>query len=212
MNTVITYELVGYGASVLVALSLMMSSILKLRIINLSGAVTFMVYGLLIGSMPVATVNAFIIGVNGYYLFTIFNAREYFRIMEMEPSSEYLRYFLEFYRKDIRTFNPDFAFVPDADRKVYFILRNLVPAGLLIFEPRGDGEGAVALDFVIPGYRDFKTGTFLYRDNKQIFSRHGIDRIIARPGSRRHERYLRRMGFEKIQRGGEPLYRRSIPE
>ena len=41
-------EFIGYAASILVAFSLMMSSILKLRIINLIGAITFVIYGLMV--------------------------------------------------------------------------------------------------------------------------------------------------------------------
>jgi|ERR1051325_4597590 hypothetical protein len=52
------YELIGYVASVLVAISLTMTSILRLRIINLTGSACFTLYGLLIGAYPVAIVNS----------------------------------------------------------------------------------------------------------------------------------------------------------
>ncbi len=54
------YEIIGYTASILVAVSLMMRSVFKLRVINLPGAVAFTAYGLLIGAYPVAAVNFFI--------------------------------------------------------------------------------------------------------------------------------------------------------
>jgi hypothetical protein len=46
------YELIGYAASVLVAVALTMRSVLRLRLINLVGAATFTVYGLLIHAYP----------------------------------------------------------------------------------------------------------------------------------------------------------------
>ena len=46
----------------------MMSSILKLRVINLVGAALFTVYGLLIGAYPVAVMNLFIVLIDLYYL------------------------------------------------------------------------------------------------------------------------------------------------
>lgn len=61
-------ELLGYLASILVAISLMMRSLNTLRIINLLGALLFTVYGLIIGAYPVAVLNAFIVLVNVYYL------------------------------------------------------------------------------------------------------------------------------------------------
>ncbi|UCG22985.1 MAG: YgjV family protein [Chloroflexota bacterium] len=68
MDSSLTYEIIGYVASVLVAISLMMSSILKLRVINLFGALLFTIYGLLIGAYPVAVMNLFIALIDLYYL------------------------------------------------------------------------------------------------------------------------------------------------
>jgi hypothetical protein len=68
METTSILEMIGYLASVLVAISLMMRSLTKLRVINLSGSLLFAVYGFLIGAYPVAALNAFIVGVNVFYL------------------------------------------------------------------------------------------------------------------------------------------------
>ncbi|MCA9917627.1 MAG: YgjV family protein [Anaerolineales bacterium] len=68
MDSLLSFELVGYMASVFVAVSLMMRSVTKLRVINLVGAVLFTVYGLIIAAYPVAVVNGFIVLVNIYYL------------------------------------------------------------------------------------------------------------------------------------------------
>src|SRR6056297_1798281 len=61
-------EWVGYAASLLVLISLLMSSIIKLRWINLIGSAIFCVYGFLIGSIPVGIMNGGIIIINIYYL------------------------------------------------------------------------------------------------------------------------------------------------
>lgn len=72
METINFYEGLGYLASVLVALSLTMRSLLKLRVINLVGAMLFTLYGLVIGALPVAALNFFIVLVNIYYLHQMF--------------------------------------------------------------------------------------------------------------------------------------------
>ena len=51
-------ELVGYVASALVVASLAMTSVVRLRTISLAGSVTFVVYGVLIGSVPIIITNA----------------------------------------------------------------------------------------------------------------------------------------------------------
>ncbi|HZW03882.1 MAG TPA: hypothetical protein VFF68_08140 [Anaerolineaceae bacterium] len=188
------YELIGYIASVLVAISLMMSSILRLRLINLAGAVFFTAYGLLIRAYPVAAVNLVIILVNLYYLYEIFTAREYFQLMEVRPDSAYLRSFLAYYQTEIEKFLPGFRYDPARADLIFFVLRNMVPAGLFIGQVQGD-RLVVSLDFVIPGYRDLKTGEFVFRRHADLFTAKGIAAIVSRSGRPAHERYLRRMGF-----------------
>ncbi len=68
MEAVINFEMLGYLASVFVAVSLTMRSLTKLWVINLIGALLFTAYGLIINAYPVAVVNAFIVLVNIYCL------------------------------------------------------------------------------------------------------------------------------------------------
>jgi hypothetical protein len=62
-------EWIGYLASFFVAISFFMKNIIKLRIVNSTGGVFFIGYGVLIDSWPVIITNAVIVGVNFYYLF-----------------------------------------------------------------------------------------------------------------------------------------------
>jgi hypothetical protein len=195
MNWAAVYEIIGYIASALIALSLTMSSILRLRVINLVGAVFFTVYGLLIQAYPVAAVNFFIILIDLYYLVEMYRAKEYFQLLEVRPDSVYLQRFLAFYAAEIERFLPGFTYDPARSSLVLFVLRNMVPAGLFIGEQQGDVLW-VTLDFVIPGYRDFKVGPFVFAQNAAEFRKRGIRAIYTPPGEPAHEKYLRRMGFQ----------------
>jgi GNAT superfamily N-acetyltransferase len=188
-------EILGYVASVLVAVSLMMSSILRLRVINLVGSLAFTVYGVMIHAYPVAAVNGFIVLINLWYLHRMLGTREYFRLLRLEPGSEYLRYFISFYEKEIRRFQPAFVHAPAENQLIVFVLRDLVPAGLLMGEVEEGSRLCVTLDFVIPQYRDFKIGRYLYADQREFFRARGIREIVSEPGNAEHQDYLRRMGF-----------------
>jgi GNAT superfamily N-acetyltransferase len=188
-------ELIGYAASILVAVSLMMSSILRLRIVNLIGAAAFSLYGVLIGSLPVAVVNVFIIFVNLYYLRGMMQANEYFKLLSVEADDEYLRYFLRFHSDDIRRFLPE-SDAAGADLNL-FILRDLVPAGVLIGRQRGSTL-EVSLDYVIPRFRDFKIGRYLFDEQADIFRDRGIETVSTPSGSLKHQAYLERMGFTQV--------------
>ena len=110
MDTHLLYELIGYLASILVALSLTMRSILRLRLINLLGAAFFTVYGLLITAYPVAFLNGLIVGINLYYLYEMKRAKNYFTILEAHHDAAYLRMFLRYYAEDIKRFFPSSSY------------------------------------------------------------------------------------------------------
>ena len=62
-------EGVGYLASLVLMISFLMKNINTLRIINSTGCLLFVVYGFLLAtSWPIIISNAFILGVNIFYL------------------------------------------------------------------------------------------------------------------------------------------------
>ena len=206
MDRQLLYELIGYAASALVAVSMLMSSILRLRLINLVGSAAFTLYGVLIHASPVAAVNGFIVVINLFYLHRMLRTREYFHLLSVEPDSHYLRRFLDFYGGEIRRFIPGARFQPAAGDLTLFVLRDMVPAGLLIGRMEGRGRLCVTLDFVIPPYRDFKIGRYLFQEEREFFRSRGIREIVSEPGTPRHAAYLRRMGFSPSAAGPDERY------
>jgi hypothetical protein len=75
---------------------------LRLRIINLLGAVAFTVYGVLISAYPVAVVNFFIVLINLYYLRGMMNTHEFFQIVDVNAESAFLRAFIAHYAEDMQ--------------------------------------------------------------------------------------------------------------
>lgn len=196
METTLVYELIGYAASILVALSLMMSAIVKLRVVNMLGALTFSVYGVLIGSIPVAAMNGFIVLINIYYLLQIYRDEEYFQLLEEDENSNYTRAFLTFYKDHIKTYQPAFSF--DKPRNFsLFVLRDMVPAGLVQGNVNENFVLTIDLDFVIPNYRDFKIGNYLFKENLDFFRSRNIKAIRTSAGNKDHNDYLEKTGFKR---------------
>ena len=73
MNAV---EIIGYAASIMVALSLTMKDIIKLRVLNFIGCALFTIYGVMIGAWPVTVTNGFIACVNVYFLLKIWHGNK----------------------------------------------------------------------------------------------------------------------------------------
>lgn len=203
MTTSQGLQLLGYAASILIATSLLMRSIVRLRAINLAGAAAFSLYGFLIGAYPVGVLNLLTSIINVVQLVRLQRRREIFRILDVRPDAPYLRYFLEFQAADIRRFFPSFraeGLEGEPARVALIVLRDLVPAGVLLGRIRGD-RLEVELDYVVPQYRDLKVGRFLFRDEADHFRRLGIAEIASRADAEVHARYLRRMGFARDEDG-----------
>lgn len=188
-------EVIGYVGSALVVLSVTRTSILKLRLLGLAGSAGFIVYGLLIDRIPIVLTNLTIAGVHLYFLNQFRSPRRaFFRVLEVDADSRYLRDFIRFYRREIDRFQPDFQFEPAEDQLRVFVLRDMVPAGLLVGRIAPGGRLLVDLDFAIPQYRDLQVARFLYT-RSHLFDGRGIHLVETRAGTPDHNRYLERLGF-----------------
>lgn len=190
------YEWVGYVASLVVLISLVMSSVKRLRFINLAGSLVFAVYGLLIKSYPVAVMNLGIVIVNTYYLYQIYHQKDALKVIPIQSDWDYLKTFAEFYKNDISHFMAtDLEALYHEDYVKFFVTRNTVPAGLFVGKLKDKDTLEVLIDYTTPTYRDFKIGRFIYEDSANQFANLGIKKLISAKGTPKHQSYLSRMGF-----------------
>ena len=200
-------EWLGYLASITVLISLLMSSVKRLRWINLAGSLFFSVYGFLLGSLPVGIMNFCIVIINIFYLYHIYSSKEYFKILHIEGESDYLNYFLDYYKSDIDKFNPGYDITDPVIS--FFVLRNTVPAGVFICSDAGDGALNIELDFVTPRYRDFRVGSYIFEHEKQYFLTKGFNRLVCSYKNTAHIDYIKKMGFIK-QIDSENIYVKKL--
>jgi hypothetical protein len=200
MDQLSLFELIGYAASLLIAISLMMKSLIRLRVLNAVGAIVFVIYGLLIRAYPVALLNGLIVIIDIYYLVQMLRRSDYFTLMEVAPDSTYLKFFLNFHKEDIRTFFPLFSYHSQPEDMIFFILRDTIPAGLVILRPEGE-QGRILLDYALKDYRDFKIGSFIFDDNADILLERGVNCLATEGEVPIHARYLRQMHFSQDEDG-----------
>lgn len=198
-------EWLGYVASLIVLVSLLMSSVKRLRWINMIGSLVFAVYGFLIGALPVAVMNLGIVIINSFYLYQMYTKKDFFKLLSVSDLT-YFNEFVNTYEKDMKHF---MAFEEALDEEVLervFVLRNTVPAGILVGK-RNNDTLEILVDYVTPTYRDFKIGEFLYHENLDFFKDKGIHRLSSKPGHEQHQTYLIKMGFIKES---DQLYVKSL--
>lgn len=188
-------ELIGYAGSVIILVSLLMRSLVKLRWINLAGSVLFSLYGLMIRAWPVFGINAVIVGIDAWFLWQMGRLRDYFDLAPLsEIGAGYFRKFFLYHENDIQAFFPGTPFEALAGAETYLLFRNMLPVGFFSMEQDGE-EARVVADYVVPEYRDFKTGNFVYGIKRMYFKERGIKRFAVESGNPVHQKYLIRNGF-----------------
>ncbi len=178
-------EWIGYAASLIVLVSLLMTSVKRLRWINLFGSLIFAVYGILIGAIPVGAMNAGIVLINAYFIYQMYAKKDYFTLMQMTNETEYFNHFMSFYR-------------------------NTVPAGLFVCKVIQPSTLEILVDYVTPAYRDFKIGRFLFEEQKDFFKNQGYSKLISKPGNEKHQNYLKKMGFIEQSVKDETIFVKTL--
>ncbi len=203
-------EWIGYIASSIVLVSLLMSSIKKLRWINLFGALLFGAYGFMIGSMPTGLMNLGIVVIDIYYLYKMYFSKEYLRIMPIEEDTEYLQYFLDYYKKDINKYM-DISKLDISKSKIkLYLLRNMNPAGIFVCNEYDHHSLEIVFDYVIPLFRDFKIGSFVFGKEKVYFLSKGYNRFVIFTENKDHIKYLKKMGFIEAKLNGKDGFAKTI--
>ena len=205
-------EILGYAASVITAVSLMMASHVRLRLLNLVGSSVFAAYGFLIHAYPVGALNVFIAAVDLYFLLRITRVRTVFTLLPMPTHDAYFERFLGFHEADIAQFFPGFSAAvaawspgPAEGGMLLYLLRDMVTAGVFVAH-RDDADPAtlhVDLDYVTKEFRDYRTGRFLFEEQAGFFRAQGVARIVAEAHTDSHARYLKSIGFESEGRDAE---------
>lgn len=185
------WEYIGYLGSVLVLVSFVMTSVVKLRWVSAIGSVIFAVYGFAIGSIPTGLMNTGIVFVNLYHLFRMKKHEDLFSAHAIRVDNEFLRSFIMFNGRDIQKYFEDYTYGDSDANTAILVYCNMTAAGLLVGKDEGGGVLRIDLDYATPEYRDCRVGKFLYKKLAAM----GFHDLVERAGSEHHARYLVSMGF-----------------
>ena len=199
MNAKLFIEIFGYIGSGLVVVSMLMSSVVRLRVINTIGSVIFMIYALIIRSYPTALMNLCLVTINIYQLMRLRNTDKHYAMFESSMEDGSLSYLLQYYKDDIAKFFPSFSIEnmkKKAAQKVFTVCCDNEIAGFLI-GTLNQQELEIALDYSTPVYRDCSVGEYLYSQ----LSGMGIKSLVYRGTTPEHVSYVEKVGFTKSEDG-----------
>lgn len=184
-------EMIGYFGSVLVVISMLMTSVVKLRVVNMMGASIFTIYACLIHSYPTALLNAFLVVINSYNLWQLLKTKRQYELIDGKAEESYLCYVLDQYREDILKYFPEFHMNPAEIDLAYLICNGTSLAGIFLGKKTDKDTAEVILDYSMPVYRDCSVGTYLYAR----LPSEGIRRLVCEKAEEKHGAYLQKMGF-----------------
>lgn len=192
-------DLVGWGGSALVVISLLQTRILRLRVLNLIGCVVLIGFNAAIAVWPMVGMNAVLAVINAVQLWRLIRHRHdeaEYAVLEVTGSDAYLKHVLVTNQRDISRYNPEFD--PDSvdSRYAFLVQHGERTVGVVLADDAGNGQAQVDLDYVLPEYRDFTPGEFVFR-RSDVFTRHGFRQVIAAPQMRDAAGYLPRIGFRR---------------
>lgn len=185
-------EIIGYVGSALVIVSMLMTSVVMLRVINTIGSVIFCTYALCIHSYPTAAMQVALIIINVINLRKLLNTKKEYSVIKLSGTDNFPKYFLEQNSNDIKKIFPEFSGPQNSD-SIYLICCHSDCAGILVGEANPDNTLSVTLDYTTPAYRDTSVGKFLYNELKEK----GIKKLTAKTSIDQHAKYLLKMGFTK---------------
>ena len=181
----------------LVLVSFLMTSVMKLRVVNTVGSIIFAIYALIIHSYPTALMNFCLVAINIRFLWKMMHTRKDYELVRVDPKDGYLAHFIQSHRVDIDSCfpglnvdarNADSAWIVNCEEKPVAVLTGTEKDGVL----------DIQLDYSTPQYRDFSVGAYVFdklRDER-------IRKVTySGPVNDAHRVYLVKTGFQHESSG-----------
>ena len=192
MNNQLYIELFGYLGSILVVVSMLMSSVIKLRVINIIGSVISGTYALIIGSFPLALMNICLIIINLYNIFKLKKESHKYEIVKGDIQDSLFKYLVNHYGTDIKSYFSDIDIEKVSGDTVYYVFCNEAPVGLFVGNQK-DEKIDVIIDYTVQSYRDCSVAKFLYI----AMNKEGFNQLEIKNPTEKHILFLNKMSYQK---------------
>lgn len=206
------FDLIGYAASAFLAVSLMVTGAFKFRTINMIGQITFIIYGVVIHAFPIIIANAVLLLINIYQLYKLLQSKEQFKYVPIQLSDKIIDNFLKFYDKDVKSYFPDFYYLPTLQQHISFVvLRDAAIANIFIATIDSKGNATVQINYTVPQYRDYKVGRFIFEQEKKYLLSNGVQQVVyTNVTNDNHLQFIKVMGFVQTEIDGKLCWTKKI--
>ncbi len=162
MTLDIFMEIFGYIGTAVVIISMLMTSVTKLRVINICGGVISLIYAVYCNTWPVVLLNGTLVSINIVQLIRLRLQKFKFNYVKTDANDKNLAYFRFLYSDDIIKVFPDYNFHVDEGSEAHLIYFDSEIVAMLIGKRRGDTLD-IDIDYVAPKYRDMSVSGYMYK-------------------------------------------------
>ena len=201
-------DALGWAGSALLVYSVLQSRMLRLRVLNLAASAALVVFNAIIGVWPMVAMNVALCLINAWFTVTLLRQRRRGRAFEwvsVTPGDPFVTRFLSHHGEDVAHFFPAASDLPavlaaagPADILCSLVLHGDVTVGIVVAvaadHESPDGTWRLVVDYVIPDYRDYTAGSFIYSPAGPFAAREAHRVLAGRELATVHT-YLGRAGF-----------------
>lgn len=131
-------ELFGYLGTSLIILSMMMSSVVKLRIFNICGSVVSAIYAVICNTWPIVLLNVALMSINIYKLVTDKERDVDCSLATVSSNDDIVKHFLNSNRADME--KSGIVFPKNVEARCWLAMRENNIVGILLFSDSEEGS------------------------------------------------------------------------
>jgi hypothetical protein len=183
------FDIIGYVGSLLVVISMLMTSVMKLRIINTAGSILAVIYAIAIHAYPTLVMNLALIIINVINMRKLSNNSPEYRMVKAPGNDAILGDLVARYLDDIKKYFPGYRDLT-AEDTAFIVFNSDVPVGITVGTINNNCFD-IMIDYTVPAYRDCSVGKFIFSHLKSF----GLTKAQMSNPSNEHLSYLNKVGF-----------------
>lgn len=191
-------EIIGWFGSALLVVSLLQTRVMRLRVLNSAASAVLVGYNAALGVWPMVAMNVVLVGINLTVIWRMVRQRHDARaydVVRVGVGEAFLARLIERHAGDIARFNgASDALLAQAEHAFLVTSGDEVVGVVLSRTGAAADEQQVVLDYVLPPYRDFTPGEFVFRTDGP-FAQMGARRVVASQAMTASSAYLAAVGF-----------------
>jgi hypothetical protein len=194
-------EAVGWIGSALLVYSVLQTRFLRFRVLNGIASGVLVAYNAVVGVWPMVGVNAVLVFIDAYFLWTLRRDKKQakaFTFVAADPAL--LGWFTARFGDDLARFHPGYAPLETPAAEAVVLFHEDRAIGLAAWRRTTADDAELLADYVIPAYRDFAPGGFVYSPAGP-FRHAGVAVLTAEQPTPAVAAYLGKVGFKETAPG-----------